>query len=266
VTNSWPNTTNPHDPNRTPGGSSCGSAAAVADFQVPVALGAQTGGSIIRPASFTGVFALKPTHNAVSSEGTKVFSYTFDTIGFLTRSVHDLQLLADVFALKDDEPVQDIPLQEASVALIKTPMWGRAGPGTIAAMEKAENILRNEGVRVEDVSFPAPLDDGDGLKRLHRVIISAEAQVSFLNEYQFDKGGLDPEIQRLVENSANFTHRETLQALDTLASMRSLVDDLAAKFSAILTPSVIDEAPLGLGGIGSAAFNTLWTVSALSIR
>ena len=266
VTNSGPNTTNPHDPNRTPGGSSCGSAAAVADFHVPLALGAQTGGSIIRPASFTGVFALKPTYNAVSPEGTKVFSFTFDTLGFLTRSVDDLQLLADVFALKDDEPVQDIPLEEASVALIKTPMWGRAGPGTIAAMEKAERILRDNGVKVEEVSFPVPLNDGDGLKSLHKVIISADAQIAFLREYRVDKADLDPEIQGLVENSANFTNRETLQALDTLASMRSIVDDLAANYSAILTPSVVDEAPLGLGDMGSPDFNTLWTASALSFN
>ena len=94
VTNSGPNTTNPHDANRTPGGSSCGSAAAVADLQIPLALGAQTGGSLIRPASYTGVFALKPTYNAISPEGTKTFSFTFDTFGFMARSVDDLQLLA----------------------------------------------------------------------------------------------------------------------------------------------------------------------------
>jgi Asp-tRNA(Asn)/Glu-tRNA(Gln) amidotransferase A subunit family amidase len=261
VANSGPNTTNPHDPNRTPGGSSCGSAAAVADFQVPLALGAQTGGSIIRPASFTGVFALKPTYNAVSPEGTKVFSFAFDTLGFLTRSVDDLQLLADVFALTDDEPVQNIPLEEASVALIKTPMWDCAGPGTIAAMEKAERILRDNGVKVEEVSFPAPLNNSDRLKRLQKVIISSDAKIAFLREYRVDKHGLHPDIQGLVENSANFTHRETLQALDMLASMRTIVDDLAANYSAILTPSVIDEAPLGLENMGSPTFNTLWTAS-----
>lgn len=264
VTNSGPNTTNPHDPKRTPGGSSCGSAAAVANFHVPLALGAQTGGSLIRPASSTRVFALKSTYNAVLPEGTKVFSYTFDTIGSLTRGVDDLKLLADIFALKDDEPVKDIPLEEASVALIKTPMWGRAGSGTIAAMEKAERILRDKGVKVEEVSFPAPFNDGHALKHLHTVIISAEAQIAFLREYRVDKADLDPEIQGLVENNANFTRRETLQALDELASMRSVVDDSAANYSAILTPSVIDEAPLGLGDMGSPAFNTLWTASALS--
>ena len=90
VTNSGPETTNPRDPNRTPGGSSCGSAAAVADFQVPISLGSQTGGSVIRPASYTGIFAMKPTHNGISLEGQKAFAPTFDTFGFFTRSAEDL--------------------------------------------------------------------------------------------------------------------------------------------------------------------------------
>ncbi|POS71860.1 amidase [Diaporthe helianthi] len=147
--NSGPDTTNPHDPGRTPGGSSCGSAAAVADFQVPISLGAQTGGSIIRPASFTGTFAMKPTHNSISTEGQKEFSPTFDTFGFFARSLEDLQLLAGVFALQDDKSPKDIPLQNASVALINSPFWPRAGPGTVAAMSKAATILKNSGVKVD---------------------------------------------------------------------------------------------------------------------
>ena len=169
--------------------------------------------------------------------------------------------LRDAFDLRDDEPPRDIPLNEASVALIKTPMWQRAGPGTVAAMNKAKTILQNSGVKVEEVSLPKEIEDNDALKRIHKVIISREAQVAFLREYRVDKPNLDPEIQGLVENSSNFTHKETLQALDRLASMRSIVDDFAANYSVILTPSVPDEAPVGLGDMGSAVFNTLWTAS-----
>src|SRR6185503_6921781 len=97
-------TRNPHDLARTPGGSSSGSAAAVGDFHVPLALGTQTGGSLIRPASFCGVYAIKPTWNAVSAEGVKLISTTLDTVGWYGRSVADLALLADTFALQDDEP------------------------------------------------------------------------------------------------------------------------------------------------------------------
>ncbi|KAF2786256.1 amidase signature enzyme [Melanomma pulvis-pyrius CBS 109.77] len=257
--NSGPNTTNPHDPERTPGGSSCGSAAAVADFHVPIAVGAQTGGSIIRPASFTGVFALKPTYNAISPEGTKVCSSTFDTLGFLTRSIADLQLLADVFALEDDEPVQEIPLEKATVAIVKTPNWESAGPGTIAAMERAEELLKNSGVEVHVVSFPAPLNDRDRLKHISKVIVCSEARRSFLREYRVNKGVLGPDIRSLVENKANFTNQDMSTALDTLASMRPIIDKMAREYSVILAPSAADEAPVGLEDMGSPAFNTFWT-------
>jgi Asp-tRNA(Asn)/Glu-tRNA(Gln) amidotransferase A subunit family amidase len=196
VGNSGPDTTNPHDPNRTPGGSSCGSAAAVADFHVPIALGAQTGGSIIRPASYTEVFALKPTYNTVLPEGTKVFSSTFDTVGFLTRTIADLQLLADVFALEDAEPVQDILLNKAMVAMVKTPYWQSAEPGTIIAMKKAEEMLRKNDVEVHDVSLPSPLDERDNLKRLCKVIVCVEARTSFLQDYRNNKQKLSRSIAR----------------------------------------------------------------------
>ncbi|KAI1772380.1 amidase signature enzyme [Hypoxylon cercidicola] len=259
VTNSGPDTTNPRDPHRTPGGSSCGSAAAVADFQVPVSLGAQTGGSVIRPASFTGVFAMKPTHNAISPEGQKTFAPTFDTFGFFARSIDDLQLLADIFALKDDEPPTDVPLQQMSVAFIKTPMWSSAGSGTIAVMDEAVAILRNSGAKVEEVSFPREIGDFETLKRTQKIIMNSEARSFFLREYRIDKTKLAPEIRRIVENTSNYTHKESMEASDRYANMRHIINNLAENYSVILTPSAIDEAPLGLDNMGSAAFNTLWT-------
>ncbi|KAI9376740.1 amidase signature domain-containing protein [Aspergillus egyptiacus] len=259
VANSGPNTTNPHDPNRTPGGSSCGSAAAVADFQVTISLGAQTGGSVIRPASYTGVFTMKPTYNAISLEGQKAFAPTFDTIGFFARNIDDLQLLADMFAIKDDdESPKDIPPQSISVALIKTPMWTQAGPSTVAAIGKAAAILQNCGAQVEEVSFPRELSDAQALARIQTVITSAEAQRSFLREYRVDKAHLAPEICAMVENTANYTS-EVTEALDTYAKMRAIINGLAKNYSVILTPSAVDEAPLGLGDMGSATFNTPWT-------
>ncbi|OBT66903.1 hypothetical protein VE03_04220 [Pseudogymnoascus sp. 23342-1-I1] len=261
VTNSGPKTTNPHDPNRTPGGSSCGSAAAVADLQVPLSLGAQTGGSIIRPASFTGVFAMKPTFNAISLEGQKAFAPTFDTFGFFARSVEDLQLLADVFALKDDNPPKDTALEEISVALIKTPMWSSAGPGTVSAMKEAATILQNSGVKVEEVSFPPEVADFQVLKRIQKVITHGEAQVSFLREYRVDKANLAAEIRDIVENISNYTYKERVEASDTYSGMRHIINNLAKNYSVILTPSAVDEAPLGLDDMGSATFNTMWTAT-----
>ncbi|KAL8349137.1 hypothetical protein RB601_002034 [Gaeumannomyces tritici] len=259
VANCGPPTTNPHDPARTPGGSSCGSAAAVADLHVPLCLGVQTGGSVIRPASFTGVFAMKPTHNAVSLEGSKPCSPTFDTISFFARSVQDLQLVADVFALGSHDVPEKIEVDKMSIALIKTPMWAQAGPGTVVAMEEATSILEKEGATVQQVPLPDAISQTAALKRMLKVIISGEARVTFLKEYRMDGGNLCEEIRNLVENTSNTTAKEQQEASDALARIRPLVDKLAVGYTAIPAPSAPDEAPLGLKDMGSPAFNTIWT-------
>ncbi|KAH3938565.1 hypothetical protein HBI24_227880 [Parastagonospora nodorum] len=122
VPNSGPATTNPHDPNRTPVGSSAGSAAAVTDIQVPFSIGVQSGGSIIRPASYIGIFARKPSHNNISTAGQARSSNKFDTTGSFARSIQDLELLAAVFDIDDDESPNEVALEDMSVAKIKTPM------------------------------------------------------------------------------------------------------------------------------------------------
>lgn len=178
--NAGPETTNPHDPNRTPGGSSAGSAAAVADFQVPVSFGTQNGGSVVRPAFYTGIFAMKPTFNAISAEGIKMVSFSIDTCGFFARSVEDLQLVADVFAIGKIDPLPTVSLKEARVAFIKTALWPMAGPGTISAMEKAAEILQRHRVRVEELDLPSEFSDVQTLRGTHKTILSVEAQTALL--------------------------------------------------------------------------------------
>ena len=224
-------------------------------------MGTQTRGSIIRPASFTGIFAMKPTYNPISTEGQKTCSITLDTFGFFARSIEDLQLVADVFAFKDIVPPRDILLKEAHVAVTKTPMWHRAGTGTVAAMEKAAAILESCGTKVEQVSFPLEFDDFNTLERMHNVVTNSDAQAAFLKEYRMDNSKLHPEIYKIVESSSNYPHKEVVQALDRYASIRPIFDTIAAHYSAIITPSAVDEAPLGLSDMGSAAFNWFWTVS-----
>lgn len=168
----------------------------------------------------------------------------------------DLQLLADVFGLADDEPVQDMPLKEARIAIVKTPFWEIAGPGTIAAMEKAKQLLQASGAQVHDVAFPLPLDDRDKLEHVCKVIVCRDARKAFLREYRLNKEELGQDVRFLVENEANFTNGDFTKALDTLASMRSIVDVLAREHSVILTPSALNEAPVGPEDMGSPAFNT----------
>jgi Asp-tRNA(Asn)/Glu-tRNA(Gln) amidotransferase A subunit family amidase len=265
IRSSGPETTNLHDPKRIPGGSSCGFAAAVANFHVPIALGAHTGGSVIRPASFTGVFALKPTCNAVSPEGTKVCSMTYNTLVFMMRSVADLQLLADAFELEDDELFQHVSLEKVKIAIIKTLFWASAGLATISVMNKAAKMLRNRGAEIHEVALPAPLDDRDKLEHVPEVIIRLDARRTFLREHRVSKEEFLQEVRSMVENELKLTNHEICKTHDALASMRPTFDELAKNYSVILTSSVIDEAPIDLDDMGCSTFSILWTVSLPSL-
>jgi amidase len=260
VTTVGPETQNPYDPSRTPGGSSSGSAAAVADMQVPFAIGTQTSGSIIRPASFCGVFGMKPTWNAISGEGQKLYSTTVDTFGFFSRSLEDLQLLANVFALEGDDQITELQVKECKVGILKTFVWPKAGPGTVEAMKLAAKILRDEGVSVEEISLPAEFDD---LGIYHNIIIDKDAQSTFLREHYINKELLDPKIVAWVENRGNISRKRQLEAFDKVAALRPIFDSIAAQYNAIITPSVVDEAPVGISYTGNAVFNAIWTASIL---
>ncbi|CAH0057652.1 unnamed protein product [Clonostachys solani] len=253
-----PPTCNPHDPTRTPGGSSSGSGAAVGDFQAAIGLGTQTGGSTIRPGSFNGVYSMKLTWNSVTREGHKIYSLTLDTTGFFARSVDDLNLLADVFALADDETSKQeaFNIKGAKFALLRTMAWPDAGPGTIAAMDTAAEILRQHGAEVESIELPPEFDN---MPEWHRIIMDTEARPVFLPEYRIAKEKLQPFIVGHVENSTNISRAAQLAAFDGIAALRPLIDKIAGSYAAIITPSVVDEAPTGQAHTGSPAFNIIWT-------
>lgn len=242
-------TSNARDPRRTPGGSSSGSGAAVADFQVPIALGTQTGGSIVRPASFNGCYGWKPTWGAISREGLAQWSITNDTCGFFARSADDFELLADVFCIRDDEPVPAKPfdIRGARIGLCKTHVWPKAGPGTKAAMTKAQEILGRHEAHVEDLELP---DRFAGIIDWHRDILAGEGRTSFLGQYLTDKEKMNDTIIGHVENKTQVSRKAQLDAYDNCASLRPVWDEIAGKYDVVITPSVIDEAPLGLEKTG----------------
>ncbi|KAI3324634.1 amidase [Xylariaceae sp. AK1471] len=252
-----PKTRNPHDSTRTPGGSSSGSAAAVGDFQAPIGLGSQTGGSTIRPGSFNGVYALKPTWNAISREGQKIYSLILDTVGFLARSVEDLELMADIFGLEDDQaPHNDFEVKGAKFAVVKTVVWPQAGPGTIAALEAGARLLRSHGAEVEEIELPTEFSQ---MPEWFNILLHSEGRVTFLPEYRLAKEKLDPFLVGHVENVNRISRAAQLEAYDQIAALRPTIDEIAKKYMAILTPSVVDEAPVGIESTGSAAFNCMWT-------
>lgn len=264
ATTEGPATCNPHDTGRTPGGSSSGSGAAVADFQAAVALGTQTGGSIIRPGSFNGMYAFKPTWNSITREGQKVFSLILDTFGVYARSVEDLELLADVFELRDDEPSfqasdGEFAVKGAKLAFIKTVVWDEhVEPGTKAAMAKAVELLKAHGAEVDEIEFPEELRE---LPKWHTVVFRTDGRTAFLPDYIVAKDQLHEQLHEHVENRNKHTHAEQLEAFDQIGAARPKADALLSKYDAVLTPSVPGEAPVGLQSTGSAIFQLIWTVS-----
>ncbi len=256
-----PKTRNPHDPNRTPGGSSSGSGAAVGDFQAPIGLGTQTGGSTIRPGSYNGIYAFKPTWNAITREGQKIYALILDTLGLYARSVADLELLADAFTIFDDLPAPtNFTVQGARFAILKTMVWPNVGPGTSAALEKAVALLRVHGADVEECYLPEHLND---LPAWHATVLASEGRTAFLPEYTVDKGSISSQLVGHVENSDNISRKDQLEAFDKISAARPIVDEILSKYDAVITPSVPDEAPLGIEKTGSAAFCLIWTVGTL---
>ncbi|CAK7230307.1 hypothetical protein SBRCBS47491_007540 [Sporothrix bragantina] len=261
ATNVGPKTKNPHDPLRTPGGSSSGSATAVRDFQAPVALATQTGGSTIRPGSFNGIYALKPTWNVISREGVKIYSVLFDPIGLYARSVDNLTLLADVLNIHDDEPAPGIfSVRGARFAVVKIMVWPKAGPGTVSALMAGVELLRKHGATVEEIELPPELDE---LPQWHRTWLAAEGRTSFLPEHRMAKGQLDDFLVAHVENRLGLTRAAQAKAFDSIAAARPVVDEIASRYAALLTPSDVDEAPVGTAFTGAAVFNCIWTPSKL---
>ncbi|KAJ9617133.1 hypothetical protein H2200_000854 [Cladophialophora chaetospira] len=261
VLNEGPDTTNPADRQRTPGGSAAGSAAAVADFQVPLSLGTQSGGSVIRPASYTGIFAMKPTHNAMSTEGIKVVSWDIDTCGFFARTVEDLELIANIFALeRDKNKLEPVPLSAIRVAFVETPFFDQAGNGTRAAMSRAGEILKEASVKsVEKVELPFENDNAKTLNRIHKTVFGYEAKNAFLVDVRHDKQHeLDPKIRKYVDEP-KYSNVEMVEAMEAYEHMRTDFDKFAHQYDAFITPSAVDIAPEGLDDMGASIFNFLWT-------
>jgi Asp-tRNA(Asn)/Glu-tRNA(Gln) amidotransferase A subunit family amidase len=263
-------TRNPHNPAHTPGGSSSGSAAAVGAGMVPAAVGSQTNGSVIRPAAFCGVFGFKPTHGLISRHGVMKLSRSLDQVGFFSRTIEDLALLAEVltgFDARDPDtrPLARIPFRATaaqepplppSIAFVKTPFWDRAAPDAQEAFAELVGELGEQAVEV-------PLDEDllrDAIE-WQRVIMETEMAASLDLEWERGRDRLSDPLRKLLERG-----RATL-ALDyqkALARRALLNEELAAvfdRFDAILTPAAPGTAPEGLASTGDPVFCTAWTLA-----
>ena len=254
----WAATRHSRDTRHTPGGSSAGSAVAVADWQVPIALGTQTAGSTMRPASFCGVFAFKPTWGTVSREGLKVYAVSLDTLTWFARSVADLELLCDVFAIEDDAQPVAVPVKGARIAVCRSPAWSFAQPGTQIAMATAAERLETAGATVTMLDLP------DGFADLgfatHQAVMFSEGRAAFLNLARTQPDLLHDDFHARVENRTGISRARLAAAYDQAAACRPAFDAIARNFDAVLTPSARGEAPLLETGPGDAVFNRMWTL------
>ncbi len=249
-------TVHPHNPAHTPGGSSSGSAAAVADFQVPVGLGTQTGGSTIRPAAFCGVIGYKPSFGEFSRVGIKMQCHNLDTLGIICRSLDDLSLMRAVLQVQPRRPV-DRSSNAPVIGFCRTPAWDGASPDTQALLERTASRLAAAGAIVKDVA-PAPAGI---LEHQHRVF-AFEAARNYAHEYEAHGDKLSPALRDgLLTPGRALPLSAYVEAIEAAEAFRSRLDDVFAEFDVLLAPSAVGEAPEGLGSTGDARFNAIWTLA-----
>ncbi len=260
-------TRNPHDKERTPGGSSSGSAAAVAAHMVPGAIGSQTNGSVIRPAAFCGVVGFKPSHGLIPRTGALLLSRTLDQVGVFARSVEDAALLAENMAGFDGEDADTRPLARppfSSVAasepplpprfaFVRGPAWKHAEPATREAFAR---LVQTLGQQVQEVEI------GESFERvidLHKTVMEVEMAHNLRRD--FEKGGdqLSPVLRELIERGRGKTAVDYTTAVAAIGPLNVGLDELFNEYDAILTPAAPGEAPRGLDATGNPIFCTLWT-------
>ena len=260
-------TRNPHDPERTPGGSSSGSTAAVAAGMTPLSLGSQTNGSVIRPAAYCGVFGFKPTFGAISRHGVLCQSPILDQIGVFARSVEDLALLAEpLMAYDSNDPgmrprgarnIVAIAAQEPPVTprvvFVKTPVWDEASADTQAAFEELAGLL---GDACDVFDLPAPFE---GAIRWHRTIMCADIAKSFHLYYESDRDKLSDSLCAQIEEGREITAVDYNRAVEWREVLNTGLNEVFQRYDAILTPAATGEAPVGLESTGNPVFSTLWT-------
>lgn len=263
-------TVNPHDPSRTPGGSSSGSAAAVAAEMVPLAVGTQTNGSVIRPASYCGVVGYKPTFGHIPRVGVLTQSPILDQVGVFARSVGDAALLAQTLMVYDagDRDVQPRrrpalaaatadPLKKARIAVVRSPAWDQADDD---ARQALIDFSHRRGETVRELILPAIFDEAYDI---HRTIMETELARNYEPYYSRGADALSPMLRRMIERGRNRPAAEFTLAVEKLTPLHSAGSDIFQDVDAILTLAATGEAPQGLQSTGSPVFSTPWSLLGL---
>ena len=239
----------------TPGGSSSGSAAAVADEMVPLAFGTQTAGSIVRPASYCGIVGYKPTYATLPRAGIKLLAESLDTLGVMAGSPGDAALLVGALSGRN---LLTGPLGRAPrIALCRTHEWAAAQPETVAALDHATKTAARAGAHVNDLALPKPFA---GLLQAQIDLMNYETYRSLAGDrvHRFD--GLSETLKKLLVNAAKVDAARYDEARALASTCRAMLGDVFADADVILAPSAPGEAPRGLAVTGDPVFCRIWTL------
>lgn len=264
-------TRNPQAPDRTPGGSSSGSAAAVADWMVPLALGSQTNGSIVRPAAYCGIVGFKPSFGLIPRYRALRQSRLLDHVGVMARTVEDAALLAETLVGCDARDPDTRPQAQPSLAatarsdppvaprlaFVRTPVWDQAETQTCEAFAELVDFL---GDTVEEVPLPAVFEHAIDA---HRTIHEADMAFSYEADYDRGRDRLSEPLRQILERGRGISVLEYHRAVERRAVMLTLLGELLNQYDALLTPATTGVAPQGLASTGSPAFCSLWTLCGL---
>lgn len=251
-------TMHPRDPRRTPGGSSSGSAAAVGDHMIPLAIGTQTTGSTIRPAAFNGCFGYRPTWGDLRLAGVMEAAGSLDTLGLIARSVEDVALYRDVLLGITPEPLSSTPCDAPRVGLCRTQFWDATDAATKASIEACAQTMAKAGAKVSELNLPKAFDLID---EIHQRISSFEfARNRAWELYRYPEKISTTLRNGRLKHGLAYTYEQYRDARAQAEKLRLLLDDIFKDYDVILTPSAAGEAPVGLNETGSAAFSSIWTV------
>jgi Asp-tRNA(Asn)/Glu-tRNA(Gln) amidotransferase A subunit family amidase len=249
-------TRNPHNLAHTPGGSSSGSAAAIAAGMLPIACGSQTGGSVIRPAAFCGVAGFKPSFKLLPTVGMKCYSWYLDTAGLFAAGVADLAFVAAAISGRDLRIDRREPAAPR-IAVMRTQLWPQASLAMQDALARAARCAETAGAVVKDLPLPRQLEDA---YEAHAIVHEYEVSRALAFEYDHHREQLSPLLRERIERGAAIDAESYDAARRTTRLARRVFADIAADFDAILTPSAAGAAPAGLTSTGAPTFNKLWTL------
>ncbi len=262
-----PATRNPHDYNRTPGGSSSGSAAVIASHMAPLSIGSQTGGSVIRPASYCGVVGYKPSYGLISRNGVLRTSYSLDHIGVFGKTVEDVALLAKVLIKKDSydhstvyystEEILNVcrkePLFEPKFIFYKTDAWKLVDK---KSRESFEYFIKSFKKNIEVFDTPSYFKD---INKYHQIIHETDLANNFSEYYKKNKKKLSNYMQKAIANGNKYSSKEYAEAIDFMKRSYESYEEVFEDYHGVLSPSSPGVAPKGLKSTGTAEFNKVWS-------